>query len=230
MDMGCGDGITVLGVSQSPAQEVVGVDLTEAFNRLPEKAAQVLQLEKLPEKLHFVRVEEHKPLPFKSGHFDAIYSWSVFEHVQNVPQTLGEIHRVLRKEGVFFLQIEPLYHSPYGSHLRRLINEPWAHLLMDEASYIGRARAAKDNVREEEKDILYQQNVFEAVREYLISEFRKLNRITVDQLLFWVEQAGFHIVEQRTGQIAEYKIPEVLLRQYSEYDLRTNEIQIVLKK
>ncbi|WP_419606439.1 hypothetical protein, partial [Thiolapillus sp.] len=62
---------------------------------------------------------------------DAVFSWSVFEHVpqSQIPVIFADLYNSLHKGGLFFLQIEPLYYSPWGSHLRRFIDVPWAHLL-----------------------------------------------------------------------------------------------------
>ncbi len=58
-----------------------------------------------------------------------------------------ELHRVLAQDGILFIQIEPLYQSPFGSHLLRLIPEPWAHLKMSKDAYLERAWSAADHVR-----------------------------------------------------------------------------------
>ena len=229
-DFGCGDGIMSLGVNRRATVAVTGFDLTEVFLHLPDKALNLLRLEKLPETLRFVKVAPGKPLPFADGSFDAGYSWSVFEHVADVDGALAEAYRILKPRAPFFLQIEPLFASPFGSHLQRLIDEPWAHLLTDEESYLERTLNAKDSVPDDKKDTLYRKNEFDAVKKYLVGEYRTLNRITVDQLLSRVLRAGFHIREMETVHVRKYEIPQALLEERSEYDLRTNEIQLVITK
>jgi ubiquinone/menaquinone biosynthesis C-methylase UbiE len=229
-DFGCGDGIMALGVSQRAGVGVTGLDLTQAFLHLPDKAREVLHLAALPTTLRFLQVDAARPLPFDDNHFDGGYSWSVFEHVANVAAVLAEVHRILKPRAPFLLQIEPFYASPFGSHLKRLIDEPWAHLLMDENSYLERALAANDAVPDAEKDMMYRKNDFEHVKKYLVAEYRNLNRITVDRLLSHVLQAGFHIREMQTSRAWNYAIPPGLLHRYSEYDLRTNEVLLVITK
>ncbi|MDD2725035.1 MAG: class I SAM-dependent methyltransferase [Methylovulum sp.] len=229
-DFGCGDGIMALGVSRSVVGGVTGFDVTEAFKDLPQKALETLHLADYPSTLGFVQVDPSKPLPFPDNHFDGGYSWSVFEHVAMIDGTLAEVYRILKPKGVFFLQIEPFYASPFGSHLQRLIDEPWAHLLTDEASYLRRVKASKDTVPDTEKDIMYRENEFENVKNYLIGEYKTLNKLTVNQLLAQILKAGFHVMEMRTTQVNQLAIPPVLLNNYSEYDLRTNEIQLVISK
>ena len=59
-------------------------------------------------------VGEH--LPFEDASFDAILSFDVLEHVQDVAQTMSECHRVLRKDGRLFL-VFPSYWQPQEHHL-----------------------------------------------------------------------------------------------------------------
>lgn len=229
-DLGCGDGLMTLGVSRSVVGGVTGLDVTEAFNGLRQKAEHTLKLTDFPVTLRFLKINPTKPLPFADNHFDGGYSWSVFEHITDVDFALAEVYRVLRPNGVFFLQIEPFYSSPFGSHLQRLIDEPWAHLLSDEKSYLQRIKTAKDTVSDLEKDIMYRENEFELVKNYLIAEYKTLNKMTVNQLLTKVLKAGFHILSIETTQVLQLDIPPALLAQYSEYDLLTNEIRLVISK
>ena len=231
LDLGCGDGIMALGVCEASGRAVVGSDLTDAFRTLPGRVAQALGPDHaIPSGLLFSRGSLGEPLPFPDGHFDAGYSWSVFEHVDSVPALLAEVVRVLKPGAPFFLQIEPLYFSPYGSHLRRLVPRPWAHLSMDEADYLAEAAAATDQVRAEEKDVLYQLNAFEQVKRYLIGEYRSLNRITASALVEQSEAAGLRIERCELGQVEAADVPETLRARFPLHDLRTNEIRLFLRK
>jgi len=230
LDVGCGDGITTLGVSEATAGDVHGIDLTDAFKLLGEKARSTIGLRELPQTLHFHKIEEHRPFPFDAGFFDGGYSWSVFEHISDIPTVLAEVRRVLKDKGVFFLQIEPLFYSPFGSHLRRLIDIPWAHLLLDDDSYFRLVGVAQDTVAVEERDLLYQTNEFAFVKEYLIEEYKKLNRLTVDQLLDYVTKSGFRIVEKNIQKISNIPVPEYLIGKYPEKELLINEVQCLLAK
>ena len=55
-------------------------------------------------------------LPFPDERFDAILSFDVFEHVQDVAATLAECHRVL-KQGGLLLVVFPGYWQPREHHL-----------------------------------------------------------------------------------------------------------------
>jgi ubiquinone/menaquinone biosynthesis C-methylase UbiE len=229
-DFGCGDGIMALGVSRSGVAGVTGLDVTQAFKTLSDKALQTLKLKAFPTTLNFTQIDPSIPLPFADNHFDGGYSWSVFEHVATMDAALAEVYRVLKPNAAFFLQIEPFFTSPFGSHMQRLIKQPWAHLLIDEQTYSNQLKQAKDTIPENEKDIMYRENEFENVKNYLIGEYLTLNKLTVKQLLEHVLKAGFNIMEMHTTQVTQFTVPEVLLNDYSDYDLRTNEIHLILTK
>ncbi len=44
-----------------------------------------------------------KNIPFQDGHFDAIFSSEVFEHIFNLEDILGELNRVLKKGGLMLI-------------------------------------------------------------------------------------------------------------------------------
>lgn len=230
LDFGCGDGIMALGFQQISKNTVTGIDLSDSFKYLSQVAKKNVSLSSLPANLNFLQIENNTLFPFDDNSFDGIYSWSVFEHVNNIHQELYNLFRILKPGGKLFIQIEPLFFSPYGSHLKRLIDEPWAHLLYDEPTLIKKVMAAKDNIAPKEQDMLYQKNEFEAVKEYLISEYKKLNRVTSEELLVYVQQTGFKIIRKESMRLENYKIPQKLLDKFTKTDLLTNEIRFLLSK
>ena len=131
LDFGCGGGVTTLGVAlRYPSVEVHGVDIGDKFLQLPDLAKEQLHLQQLPDNLHFHRIQPLQPLAEKHA-VDAVFCWSVFEHVpqSHLPAIFADLYNTIGDGGLFFLQIEPFYYSPWGSHLRRFVDTPWAHLL-----------------------------------------------------------------------------------------------------
>jgi len=228
VDFGCGDGATALGVASRVEAAVIGVDLYRSFDRLPEFVGRNLGAKELPPNLSFRQNELGRPLPFESGSVDLVYSWSVFEHVADARGILSELHRICRRGAHLFIQIEPLFYSPYGSHLRRLVDEPWAHLVKTEEAYLARAASARDEVPLEEQDLLYRTNEFEKLKHYLIAEFRNLNRITAQGLLDAISQAGFE-VEWKKLMSTDLEPPQALARLYP-IDLLKNDQVVVLAR
>lgn len=74
-------------------------------------------------------------------YFDVIVSTSAFEHIQDLPVALKEMHRVLKTGGILYSHFGPIWSTSYGHHLwiynqKKLYNywntvlPPYSHLLM----------------------------------------------------------------------------------------------------
>jgi ubiquinone/menaquinone biosynthesis C-methylase UbiE len=176
-DIGSGDGIMALGVTrQLQPRELIGYDvrLTNT-DELLARARRAGVCDSLPAELHFERCEPHR-LPATSSSFDAVYTWSVFEHVTNPSAVLAEIRRVLKPEGFLFLQLWPFYFSERGSHLWDWFSEPFHHLVQSEEEIVGKVRARPTELAE-----------------YMIDEYRMLNQVTVDDLGHSLVESGFDV-------------------------------------
>jgi ubiquinone/menaquinone biosynthesis C-methylase UbiE len=177
------------------------------------------------------RVLADAPLPYQDGTFDAVYSWSVFEHVAGVPSRLSEIHRVLRPRGAFFLQISPLYYSAHGGHLWNILDEPWIHLRLGREELLDRVRGESlARVPQQAPGCGFQSASAEEYRACVISGFDSLNRITVRQLTECVREAGFRIVEQVSVPEGPPEVPADLLKRYPRDDLTTGQIVLLMKR
>jgi SAM-dependent methyltransferase len=230
IDFGCGDGATALGVASRAEARVTGVDLYKTFAHLPDLAQRSLGKPELPANLAFTQNELGKPLPLPDRFADLIYSWSVFEHVADPEGIMAELARVAKPGATLLIQIEPLFYSPFGSHLRRLVDEPWAHLLHDEEDYVRKAAEATDHIGEGEKDVLYRTTEFEKLKSYLVAEYRALNRITAEELLRIVTLSGFEIRSSRHIRVEGLEPPAQLLRRYSRDQLLTNQIVVIAER
>ena len=230
LDFGCGDGITALGVAlKSECPRLTGIDITRAFKDLPTLAQSQLGLSQVPPSLDFLQVEAGKPLPIDT--LDGIYSWSVFEHIDrpHLPAIVADLFRVLRPGGVAFIQIEPLYYSAFGSHLQRLIPEPWAHLKLPDEALERRVLGFEGELREEDRDLAAADGVTPAFKQWLMREYRTLNHLTANELIELFSEAGFEIIEAHRGQRPETP-PDELLAQYDADLLTTNEVRLVARK
>jgi SAM-dependent methyltransferase len=229
LDFGCGDGFMAFGMLRFRPEAIVGVDLNLGFQYLQEIARRYIGLEQLPDTLSFHQVIEGEPLPHENNSFDAVYAWSVFEHVSDLDQVLRELHRILKDGGILFIQIEPLFHSPFGSHLKRLIPEPWAHLTMPEEALLELVMRASDNVHPEEKDLAYQTLDFKGYQRFLINEYKSLNQVTLDEL---TNAAGkyYNLIEEQRMRATPHIPPPNLHERYELEDLLTNEIHLTLEK
>ncbi|MEM1411401.1 MAG: class I SAM-dependent methyltransferase [Pseudomonadota bacterium] len=130
LDVGCGDGMTDLGVFlRCRPEEFVGVDPSKRYELLPE----VAQRNHLPgdwsddPRLRFEPADGND-LPFADNHFDVVLSWGSLEHIAGgYAQTLREIRRVLKPGGLLFVH-PGLFFGEYGNHLGEFFDDPWLHL------------------------------------------------------------------------------------------------------
>jgi len=180
-DIGCGDGIIDLGLMELGApRQLVGFDLLETdTDELLQAARQNgVELTTLPPELEF-RVNHGTTVPAADGEFDALVSWSTFEHVDDPVGLLTEMRRIVRDDGFLFLQIWPLYWSEHGSHLWAWYPDGYAQLDHDAAEI-------EERLRTDHPDRA-------ADVDFVLDEFRNLNRITADQLQRALLAAGWSI-------------------------------------
>ena len=195
-DLGCGDGIIDLGVVGRAAPErLVGYDLhpTDAGTLL-DRSRRFGGPAELPPALEFAATGPQR-IPAEDASFDAVISWSAFEHVREPISVLREIRRILRPDGFMFLQLWPFYHSERGSHLWDWFPEGFHHLGASEQEIADAMRAGD---REE-------------MREYMLAEYRTLNRIDLDGLQRAILAGGMTI---RQVELVSHRvmIPPELMR------------------
>jgi SAM-dependent methyltransferase len=99
---------------------LTGIDVMQEFI---DAARQFAALKNIPADF---RVAVGEELPFEDDSLDAVLSYDVFEHVQNVQYALGECHRVLKKGGRLFV-VFPGYFHPTEHHLALATRLPCIH-------------------------------------------------------------------------------------------------------
>ncbi len=226
LDFGCYDGITGLGLMlRHRWKRVIGVDIDPGFDALPRLARGQIRLERLPRGLEFRRIEPRESLA-PIGRVDAIMSWSVFEHVEReiLDRVVADFHSVLAPGGYCFVQIDPLFFSPQGSHLGRFAAQPWAHLRMadDELERFVMA-AAPETVPADEITEQFRSMPFDDYKRFIFRHYRELNRITADELLAVFARNGFDLVWEKRRRATE-SIPDELVGRYDADLLTTCEI------
>lgn len=75
-----------------------------------------------------VQMDAHK-LDFSDGTFNLCYSIATLEHCSDPFVVMSEMKRVLRPGGHAYIQVAPLYCSPFGHHMFGYFDDfPWIHL------------------------------------------------------------------------------------------------------
>jgi SAM-dependent methyltransferase len=108
LDLGCGRGEFLHGFSMQ-GFDACGVDRSRPSE--PKFSEPVLLCD-----------YEQSPLPFENGRFSALFSKSVFEHVQNIGPLLHECHRVLAPGGKLIAMV------PDWTAQWRHFYDDWTHV------------------------------------------------------------------------------------------------------
>ncbi len=217
LDVGCGDGITDLGIFLRCQPEVmIGVDPYKGFERLPQIAAQ----NHLPRSVlddPRLRFEAHdaNQLPYPDSDFDVVLSWGSLEHIAGgYEQTLSEIRRVLKPGGLFFVH-PGLYYSIDGNHLSEFFDDPFIHLKIPPEELKHQVLTGQPNRRDRSG---HHANPAEYWQWYT-----ELNKITTQKIERELRGMGFEPwrVGLRTANVVEYT-PE--LQSHSMTDLAIKEM------
>lgn len=121
LDLGCASGgRSIAWYERYKLNKIYGIDILNVYI----KAAQNYAGKKRAN-AEFV-CSKGESLPFKDEVFDAILTFDVLEHVQDIKQVLIECNRVLRKGGRLFV-VFPSFLHPYEHHLSPVTLTPFIH-------------------------------------------------------------------------------------------------------
>ncbi|KAA9131631.1 class I SAM-dependent methyltransferase [Marinihelvus fidelis] len=219
LDVGCGDGMTDLGVFlRCRPREFVGIDPSRRFDLLDEVAARnhIPDDWKRDPALRFEPFDANA-LPFDDDHFDVVLSWGSFEHiVGGYAQSLREIRRVLKPGGLLFAH-PGLFYGEYGNHLGEFFDDPWIHLKLPPEELEKRVKATPP-------DYMDRGGEFASPDDYW-QWYTELNPITVTDFEKELRDLGFEPwrVALRTSNLVEYT-PE--LQQYGFEQLANTELYV----
>lgn len=111
LDIGCGGG-RMLWEMKKRGWDVFGTELSEYSCKL---AKEEFNLE--------VKEGKVKTCDFPENYFDVITMWHVFEHVKGPCETLNEIYRLLKRDGILIIDVPNLKSLQF-----MLSRERWFHL------------------------------------------------------------------------------------------------------
>jgi ubiquinone/menaquinone biosynthesis C-methylase UbiE len=123
LDLGCfTGGRAVVWAERWQLGQIFGIDTQDVFITAAQNFA-----DKKGVNAKFIR-SYGENLPFEDEKFDAIFSFDVFEHVQDVKKVLSECHRVLKRHGRLFLAF-PSFYGLIDHHLSLVTLTPLIHVL-----------------------------------------------------------------------------------------------------
>ena len=211
-DLGCGEGSMALGLHRRVhPRSLIGFDIKDTdVDELRERSVAAGAGADMPSGLEF-RQSTATAIPADDNAFDFVYSWSAFEHIADPIAALEEVRRILRPSGHFFLQLWPFYLSAKGSHLWQWFGDDFHHLMTNERDVVGQVAADNRQPRE--------------WADYMISEFERLNRITLAELQRAVLVAGFDVI--RIELISWPTVLTPALARYAWTDLAVSGIKLL---
>lgn len=125
LDLGAGMGGFAVAM-QRAGERIVAFDYNFAYCEITRTRGQRYDLNVA------ALVGAGEALPFASSSFHIVTCWDVLEHVQQPEELLGEIARVLDKEGVAFMTVinryalvDPHYHLRFVNYLPRPLGEKY---------------------------------------------------------------------------------------------------------
>jgi len=133
---GCGTGQDVESWLGFRPRRLVGVDwfsYERAWRLWSERFAQLAP----SVEIRFAQADLARMQELPGASFDVVSSDAVFEHVKNLPEVLGEFHRILRPGGILYATFGPLWYCWGGDHVSGYdgITSGYNHLLLDGDAY-----------------------------------------------------------------------------------------------
>lgn len=115
LDFGCGMGIDALMIRETlgSSVQIYGLDVDDntTFKPIRERSG-----------LIYTQIDHPYRLPYEDDRFDVVVASGVLEHVRMDNESLKELHRVLRPNGILIVTFLPNRHS-YTEFLARRLNK-----------------------------------------------------------------------------------------------------------
>jgi ubiquinone/menaquinone biosynthesis C-methylase UbiE len=194
LDLGCGDGILSLGLAtRTEALSVLGLDLQPVDLQFLANIAGDHGVPIDHPQLTFA-VSRETDLGIPDNSVDVVITWSVFEHVVDIPGLLAEIRRVLTPNGLLFIQIWPLFFSEHGSHMWPWFSELFPHLVLSDEKFHAELRHRTGDPE---------------LARAMVDCYESCNRLTLDDLGRELSAAGFYISKVEVYPTAVHIPPEL---------------------
>lgn len=116
LDAGCGIGTTLLpfGPQLHTTPGMIGIDASMAVLSFAQKKQKEIGLSPL----HLVHASI-EDIPFPNQHFDLVLARHMLYHVDDIPQAVREVTRVIKPSGVFMATTNSMYSRPELDEIHR---------------------------------------------------------------------------------------------------------------
>ncbi len=108
LDLGCGPGFQIRKMKKKGAK-VRGIDLSDKLIEIAKKQNPGIEI---------IKGDITKKLSYKNSEFDIVSSSLVFGHIEKWEKILQEVHRILKKDGIFIF-------SAYNPMTELMTKEKW---------------------------------------------------------------------------------------------------------
>ena len=133
---GCGTGRDIESWVKMAPRKVVGLDWF-SYERAWEMWRKRLAVIAPKVNVEFAQGDLSRLEEIQTSSFDVVGSDAVFEHIQDMPAVLKQLHRILRPGGILYATFGPLWYSWGGDHVSGYdsIESGFNHLLLDDAEW-----------------------------------------------------------------------------------------------
>lgn len=180
LDFGCGDGIMLGSLSNKLNVIGHGVDFTLVDKLVLQDIFLSNNSEIDIESLSFFTLDE---FDLKSS-YDLVLSWSVIEHVSSLDNYFEQILKLLKPNGILYLQTWPLWNSSQGHHVFDVGLNAFEHIEFPSDvkffTLLNRIRDEKVGGHQAEID-------FNNWKNAAMDSFSSCNRITIDEIQTCIE-------------------------------------------
>lgn len=203
LDLGCEDGkLTAQRAGTIETKNIYGVEILES---------EIEKAKKLG--INVKNADLNKKIPYDANCFDVVTATQVIEHLYNVDSFVSEVHRVLKKGGIFIISTENLaaWHNVVALVLGL---QPSTGPFISTKFSLGFHPLNKEHVKDYEKNPhLAYMNGHTRVMAY--NSFKKL-----------FEEYGFKMISEKT--LGYYPFPGILADMFSSID-RWHALDMILK-
>ena len=187
LDFGCGDGIMLGSLSNKLNVIGHGVDFTLVDKKVLKDIFLSNNSEINIESLSFFTLDEFD----LESSYDLVLSWSVIEHVSSLDNYFEQILKLLKPNGILYLQTWPLWNSSQGHHVFDVGLNAFEHIeFSSDEKFFTHLNSIKDKkVSEPQVEI-----DFNNWKNVAIDSYNSCNRITIDEIQTCIENHPFKLL------------------------------------